>query len=60
LIRKPIFVDTKACGQCAFKIRLPEGRYFHRPGQYFTANLAEAVFLISVPEAGILKINDLQ
>jgi len=35
---------------------------FHRPGRYFTANLAEAgektVFWKSVPEAGILKINN--
>ena len=38
----------------------------NRPGRYFTANLAEAgeiekpVFSKPVPEAGILKINDLQ
>jgi len=36
---------------------------FHRPGRYFTANLAEAgkrpAFWKSVPKAGILKINNL-
>ena len=36
---------------------------FHRPGRYFSANLAEAgkrpVFWKSVPEAGNLKINNL-
>jgi len=35
---------------------------FHRPGRYFTANIAEAgkklVFYKSVPEAGNLKINN--
>jgi len=36
---------------------------FHRPGRYFIAKLAEAgkrpVFRKSVPEAGIVKINNL-
>ena len=66
-------VFNNALGRFAARISAMSSRYdtrvarwpvFHRPGPYFTANLAEAgkkpVFPKPVPEAGILKINNLQ
>jgi len=44
--------------------RVARWSVFHRPGRYFTSNLAEAgkmpVFFKSVPDAGIMKTYNMQ
>jgi len=53
------------CGSALLKCvnRVARWPVFHRPGRHFTGKLAEAgkrpIFRKSVPEAGILKINNL-